>query len=78
MDRTITASEANQRFSELLRKVQNGESFVVTSRGRLVARVTPVAPELKEQAERGEKLLTYLKSLPRRQAYGWKREDLYE
>ena len=42
MERAISASEANQRFSELLREVQEGESFVVTSRGRPVAKVTPV------------------------------------
>lgn len=32
MDRAISATDANQRFSEVLRDVQEGESFVVLSR----------------------------------------------
>jgi prevent-host-death family protein len=39
MTLTITASKANQEFSKLLRQVQQGEDFVVMSRGRAVARV---------------------------------------
>ena len=42
MDRAISASEANQRFSEMLRDVAEGESFTVVSRGRPVARVLPI------------------------------------
>lgn len=42
MERAITASDANQRSSEMLREVQDGETFVATSRGRPVAKVTPV------------------------------------
>lgn len=77
MERAITASDANQRFSEMLRAVQSGDSFVVTSRGRPVAKVTPV-DDLSEQARKGEALLEYMKSRPRRRLEGWRREDLYE
>jgi prevent-host-death family protein len=46
---TITAREANQRFSELLSKVETeGQGFVVTKHGRPVARIVPVEPEKKE------------------------------
>jgi prevent-host-death family protein len=76
MDRPITASEANQRFSEMLREVANGESFTVTSRGRPVARLIPV--ELDDQKRRTKELLGYLRTLPIRTAGPWKREDLYE
>jgi prevent-host-death family protein len=76
MDRPITASEANQRFSEMLREVANGESFTVTSRGRPVARVVPV--EHQDQKRKIEKLLEYLRTLPVRTTGPWKREDLYE
>ena len=41
MDRIISATEANQRFSELLREVAEGVSFTVTSRGRPVALQVP-------------------------------------
>ena len=47
MDRAISASEANQRFSEMLREVGQGDSFVVMSRGRAVARAG-AAPCLRE------------------------------
>lgn len=76
MDKAITASEANQRFSEMLREVAQGESFTVTSRGRPVARVVPVA--LDDQQRRFERLLAFLKTLPVRHSGPWKREDLYD
>ena len=45
---TITAREANQRFSELLSKVETeGQSFVVTKHGRPIARIIPVETEKK-------------------------------
>jgi prevent-host-death family protein len=43
---TISAREANQRFSELLAKVESGgQGFVVTKRGRPVARILPIEPQ---------------------------------
>lgn len=76
MDKPISASEANQRFSEMLREVANGESFTVTSRGRPVARVIPVEHE--DQRRKIERLLEYTSRLPIRYSGPWKREDLYE
>lgn len=77
MERAITASEANQRFSEMLREVQDGETFVVTSRGRPVAKVTPV-DALEQQGPAVDVLLDFVETLPRRHAGAWRREDLYE
>jgi prevent-host-death family protein len=37
--RTISAREANQKFAELLRAVEAGAEFVVTRRGKPIARV---------------------------------------
>ena len=76
MDKAISATEANQRFSELLREVAKGESFTVTSRGRPVARVVPVEHE--DQRRKIERLLDYVETLPIRRAGPWKREDLYD
>lgn len=36
---TVTAFEAKTHLSELLKKVQNGDSFVVTLRGKPVAKI---------------------------------------
>ena len=77
MERAVTASEANQRFSELLREVRKGESFVVTARGRPVARVTPI-DDLADQTRALDDLLDFVATLPRRRLAGWRREELYE
>jgi prevent-host-death family protein len=76
MDRTISASEANQRFSELLREVSEGESFTVLSRGRAVARVLPVDKAQERFAV--ERLLEFVHGLPIRHSGDWTRADLYE
>ena len=78
MERAISATEANQRFSEMLRDVQSGDSFVVTSRGKPVARMVPIEDALAGQSERIGNLLEYLKTLPRRTVKPWTREELYD
>lgn len=76
MERAISASDANQRFSELLREVSEGESFTVMSRGRAVARVLPVD---REQEQRSiARLLAFVSELPVRHSGNWSRDDLYE
>ena len=76
MERAITASEANQHFSELLRDVADGQSFTVTSRGRPVARVLPV--DRHEESRSVRRLLRFLEKLPVRHSGHWSRDDLYE
>lgn len=76
MDQAITASEANQHFSELLREVSEGKSFTVMSRGRAVARVLPIDHVQEQHSIR--KLLTFVSSLPIRHSGNWSRGDLYE
>ena len=77
MDRPITASEANQRFSELIRDVVAGTSFTVTSRGRPVARVIPIERE-QSQRRAVARLLAHVERLPLRRAGEWTRVNLYE
>ncbi|MCW2338481.1 prevent-host-death family protein [Sphingobium sp. B2D3A] len=76
MDKAITASEANQHFSELLREVSEGESFTVMSRGRPVARVLPI--DRHQEAQSVRNLLAFVADLPVRHAGAWSRDDLYE
>ena len=73
MERAITASEANQRFSEMLRDVAGGETFTVMSRGRAVARVLPVDREGGQSSI--TRVLRFVRSLPNRQSGGWTRDD---
>ncbi|MGA2130798.1 MAG: type II toxin-antitoxin system prevent-host-death family antitoxin [Bryobacteraceae bacterium] len=42
MNIAVSAADANRRFSELLRTVKKGQSVVVTSHGKPVARISPV------------------------------------
>jgi prevent-host-death family protein len=76
MDKSISASDANQRFSELLRDVAEGQSFTVTSRGRPVARILPMDRHQDRRAI--ERLLDFVSDLPIRHSGDWTRENLYE
>jgi prevent-host-death family protein len=76
MDSFITATDANQHFSEILRKVSQGESYTVTSRGKAVARMVPV--ENANRSKSLKELFHEMSSLPGLVTGPWKREDLYE
>ena len=43
MMKSVSAAEANRSFSKLLGSVDRGEEFLITSRGRPVARLVPAA-----------------------------------
>lgn len=76
MEKYISATEANQRFSEMLREVSNGESFPVTSRGKVVAHVTP--PKQRQKTKTTKEYLASLEGRPPLTTGPWKREDLYD
>jgi prevent-host-death family protein len=44
MDKEIALRDANQQFAKYVRAVDAGESFVITRRGKPVARLVPVEP----------------------------------
>jgi prevent-host-death family protein len=76
MEKTITASEANRAFSRILREVVGGDSFVVTSHGRAVARIVPAVTPEREAARR--RLLDHLRGLPAMHAGPFDRDEAYE
>jgi prevent-host-death family protein len=82
MDETITAAEANRSFSRLLRGVQEGHSYLVTSHGRPVARVVPpdsddeVTLRFRKAARRA--LLDRVARQPTMDIGHWTRDELYE
>jgi len=41
----IGAFDAKTKLSEILRKVEHGERFTITVRGRAVANLVPIAPD---------------------------------
>jgi prevent-host-death family protein len=77
METNVSAAEANRKFSELLRSVKGGQSFVVTSHGKAVARITPVPETNRVTARAKAALLARLRSQPVINIGRWTRDELY-
>lgn len=78
MDQLIAAAEANRSFSRLLREVQGGQSFVITSHGKPVARIVPCDAAEITRVEARERLLARLTTQPVTDIGRWTRDKLYE
>ena len=78
MGMTISAASANRDFSALLRKVRGGATFVVTSHGRPVARIVPVAAGAGLARSARKTLFKRLEAAPVVEAGRWTRDELYE
>lgn len=63
MERTITATEANREFSRVFNEVANGETYVVTARGKPVIKMTPVSAEEADREARKQRLKAYLEEI---------------
>ena len=66
MERRITATEANRDFSRILGEVASGETYVVTTHGKPVARLAPVTPSEEDVADRKLRLRAFLDDLAAR------------
>ena len=77
MDNEVSATDANRRFSELLRTVKKGRSVVVTSHGKPVARITPVLDD--ERAAEGARSALFARLRTERavKVGRWTRDELY-
>ena len=78
MEETVSAADANRRFSLLLRGVREGRSYVVTSHGRPVARLIPADKHDNVAAGARATLLSRLEQQPVVNAGRWTRDELYE
>jgi prevent-host-death family protein len=82
MEKCVTAADANRKFSELLRGVRQGRSFLVTSHGQPVAKLVPAEQDARIPAAARSSLLTRLKSQPAvkgaKARRNWTRDELYE
>lgn len=78
MEETVSAAEANREFSRLLRGVREGNSYVVTSHGRPVAKLVPISKSSEEKEAAFQKLMARLRSQPVQNVGRWTREELYE
>ena len=78
MDQAVSATDANRRFSELLRTVKKGRSVIVTSHGKPVAKITPVVDD--EPAAEGARSALFAR-LRKERAVNvgrWNRNELYD
>lgn len=79
MDEPISAADANRRFSQILRGVRDEHTtYVVTSHGKPVAKITPVDAASGISAQAHALLLARLKRQPALNAGRWTRDELYE
>jgi prevent-host-death family protein len=78
MEKAITATDANRTFSRLLTGVRQGRSYVVTSHGQPIARISPVTVAEKTRADARKALLDRLRKQAVTRAGRWTRDELYE
>ena len=78
MDEPVSAADANRRFSSLLRGVRQGRSYVVTSRGKPVARLVPVGADDRAATRARSILLARLERQRVATVGRWTRDKLYE
>ncbi|PIP05962.1 MAG: type II toxin-antitoxin system prevent-host-death family antitoxin [Syntrophobacterales bacterium CG_4_8_14_3_um_filter_49_14] len=76
--KTITASNANRGFSNLLREIGKGEEIMILSRGKPVAKITSVNSEVLQKKAMKNLLLSRLKAQDVTGSRNWTRDELYK
>jgi prevent-host-death family protein len=77
MENSISAADANRKFSQVLREVREGRTYVVTSHGRPVARIAPIDSKTEQREAAKASLLKRLRSQPVIKIGRWTRDELY-
>jgi prevent-host-death family protein len=78
MDEAVSAADANRRFSQLLRSVREGRSFVVTAHGRPIAKLVPVGQRDLVAGRARAALIARLRAAPATDVGRWSRDELYD
>ena len=78
MDRSISDADANRSFSQILREVRDGASYVATAHGKPVARIVPFKPDTDGRAAAREALFKRLDAQPTLNLGPWTRGELHE
>lgn len=78
MEKTISAADANRNFSQVLRDVREGDSYIVTSHGRPVARIMPTQASDEARRLARKALFARLEAQPVSNIGKWTRDELYE
>ena len=75
---TVRAVDANRHFSSVLKQVSQGEEFLVISRGKPVATITPVRKVDNAHVAARSMLLERLADQEPTGVRNWTRDELYE
>ena len=78
MNRSVSSAQANREFSRLLQAVKKGQSYVITSHGKPVARISPFEENSRLAERAHDLLLDRLESQAVKHVGKWTREELYE
>ena len=81
MSESISAADANRKFSQILRGVrEEGATYVVTSHGKPVAKIVPYDGTVEEKDREAARhaLLERLRKQPVFDVEPWTRDELYE
>jgi prevent-host-death family protein len=76
--RSISAADANRYFSKVLKRVSDGDSYVITNHGRPVARIVPFAIDDRVMDAAGATLFARLRTQRATRIGRWTRDELYE
>ena len=75
---TVRAVDANRQFSTVLKRVSQGEEFLVVSRGKPVATIAPVRQADSSRRASREFLLERLRCQKPTVTRTWNRNELYD
>jgi len=78
MNETVSAADANRRFSELLRTVKRGRSVIITSHGKPVAKITPFIEDERVAQRARSALFARLRTERIVNVGRWTRDELYD
>lgn len=76
--KTVTAAEANRRFSALLRDASQGEEITIVSRGKPVAIIGPVKTDSLDRKVAKKSLISRLRNNAISGSRNWTRNELYD
>lgn len=78
MEKTVSAADANRKFSQLLQGVRRGKSYIVTSHGQPVAKLVPYEEQADSREAAWKALMERLDKQPVQDIGPWSRDELYE
>jgi prevent-host-death family protein len=78
MKKTMTVTDANREFSKLIKAVKKGDSFILTSHGEAVDKITPIERDTEEAERKKAEFIEYLRAKPARNIGRWTRDELHE